>query len=242
MPFCLAIAAHVHAQRPDVSFVIPVAPTLDMETLDTYAQPQTNSWCKAISSPATLLVRPPDNHLQSDSAAHFNVQDTNQQTFGVKLHTDFPAYNELQQCQLAITTVGANTAELGALGIPMIVILPTQQMDAMRAWDGVPGLLANLPGVGSIVATLINHWFLRKKRLLAWPNIWAKEEIVPELVGPLDPKDIAANVLYYLDHPQSLDMIRDKLRSVRGESGAGDRIAHMVQKELTDLASSLNND
>ena len=164
--------------------------------------------------------------------AYFELQDSHQQPFQIKLHTDFPAYDELQHCSLAITTVGANTAELGALGLPMIVILPTQQIDAMRAWDGLPGLLANLPGVGKLVATVINLWFLRKKRLLAWPNIWAKEEIVPELVGRLDPKDIAAKVMAYMENPQQLEAMRHKLRSVRGESGAGDRIAHIIKDEL----------
>jgi lipid-A-disaccharide synthase len=38
---------------------------------------------------------------------------------------------------LCLTTVGANTAELGSLAVPMIVLLPTQQLDAMRAWDGL---------------------------------------------------------------------------------------------------------
>ena len=242
VPFVLAIAAHVHAQNPNISFVIPVAPTLDLQTLETYAQSQTNPWCEVIGSPSVTLeqpIKPTESSSQvvSEFAPHFKLQDTNQQVFSVKLHTDFPAYEVLQHCRLAITTVGANTAELGALAIPMIVILPTQQMDAMRAWDGLPGLLANLPGVGTLVATVINLWFLRKKRLLAWPNIWAKEEIVPELVGRLDPKTVAAKVLDYLEHPQSLETMRYQLRAVRGDAGAGDRIAHMIKAELSTVPS-----
>ena len=44
---------------------------------------------------------------------------------------------------------------------------------------------------------------LALKRLgqLAWPNIWAKAEIVPELAGNLQPAEIAAIVLDWLDHP-----------------------------------------
>jgi lipid-A-disaccharide synthase len=58
--------------------------------------------------------------------------------------------------------VGANTAELGALAVPMIVLLPTQQLDAMRSWDGLPGLLANLPVLGSSFAKAIN-WIIMKQ-------------------------------------------------------------------------------
>jgi lipid-A-disaccharide synthase len=93
----------------------------------------------------------------------------------VDLITDFPAHNQLSRCHLALTTVGANTAELGALAIPMIILLPTQQLDAMRTWDGLPGLLAQLPGVGSLFAKIINLYMLRKKRLYAWPNVrWCR--------------------------------------------------------------------
>jgi len=85
--------------------------------------------------------------------------------------------------------VGANTAELGALAVPMIVLLPTH-LDAMRAWDGIPGLLANLPVVGTGMANVINWLALRQLGLLAWPNIWAQSEVVPELVV-LQPQVVA---------------------------------------------------
>lgn len=270
VPFCLAIAAHIQAERPDIQFVIPVAPTLELKTLESYACPETNSWCTVVDSPvATLVTAPLQPSAQVSSVEHkplpyLNVQSKDRQSskersgnvqsgieqsenvqadllnsFPISLYQNFPAYGELQNCALAITTVGANTAELGALGVPMIVILPTQQIDAMRAWDGLPGLLANLPGVGRIVATGINLWFLRKKRLLAWPNIWAKAEIVPEMVGRLDPHDIAAKALGYLEQPDSLVRMRQQLRAVRGNAGAGDRISRLVIAELMSFEDGI---
>jgi lipid A disaccharide synthetase len=114
----------------------------------------------------------------------------------------------------------------------MIVLIPTQQADAMRAWGGIPGLLANLPGMGSSFAKLINWWFLRKPRLLAWPNIWAQESIVPELIGLLEPQAIADLALDYLDHPEKLQQMRDRLRSVRGQPGAAHKLSQIVVEEL----------
>jgi lipid-A-disaccharide synthase len=136
-----------------------------------------------------------------------------------------------------LTTVGANTAELGALGVPMIVLLPTQQLDAMRSWDGLPGLLANLPGVGSTFAKMINWLVLRRKGLLAWPNIWAQEEIVPELVGKLQAPEVGEMVIDYLQHPDKLEEIQAKLRRVRGEGGAGQKIAQIVNEEIESIQS-----
>jgi lipid-A-disaccharide synthase len=116
----------------------------------------------------------------------------------------------------------------------MIVLIPTQQLDAMRSWDGLPGLLANLPGVGSSFAKVINWLVLSQKGLLAWPNIWAKEEIVPELVGKLQPVEVGEMVLEFLAHPEKLDQMRNQLRSVRGESLAAQKIAEIVLDEIAN--------
>ncbi|WP_365973039.1 hypothetical protein [Moorena sp. SIO4G3] len=150
----------------------------------------------------------------------------------VELWDSFPAYELLSQCCLCLTTVGANTAELGSLAVPMIVLLPTQQLDAMRAWDGLPGLLVKLPGVGSSLAKVINWLVLGQKRLFAWPNIWAKREIVPELVGKLEPVEVAQLALDYLEHPEKLSEMRSHLKSVRGKPGAAQTLAQLVKQEL----------
>ncbi len=55
-----------------------------------------------------------------------------------------PAYSDLSQCDIALTTVGANTAELGSLNIPMIVVVPTQHILVMEAWDGLVGLIIEM--------------------------------------------------------------------------------------------------
>ena len=114
----------------------------------------------------------------------------------------------------------------------MIVLLPTQQLDAMRSWDGLPGLLANMPLLGSSFAKLINWLVLSRKGLLAWPNIWAQSMIIPELVGKLQPQEVGEMVLDYLAHPEKLAAIQAKLRSVRGEAGAAQKLAQMVCEEI----------
>ena len=114
----------------------------------------------------------------------------------------------------------------------MIVLLPTQQLDAMRAWDGIPGLLANLPLVGTSMAKVINWLALRRLGLLAWPNIWAKSEVVPELVGKLQPQQVAEFALDFLQHPEKLEQMRSHLRSIRGEPGAAQKLATLVSEEL----------
>ncbi|BAZ48387.1 hypothetical protein NIES4103_09950 [Nostoc sp. NIES-4103] len=224
VPLTLAIAEYIHAKIPQTKFVIPVAPTLDLQTLASFADPQKNPFVKTFGfDSASLIV--------SKESTQKSVLQT-EKGLSVELWQENPAYGLLSQCCICLTTVGANTAELGALGVPMIVLLPTQQLDAMRSWDGLPGLLANLPGVGSYFAKVINWLVLRRKGLLAWPNIWAQEEIVPELVGKLQPQEVGEMVLDFLAHPEKLDDMRNKLHSVRGESGAAQKIAQIVCEEM----------
>ena len=201
VPLTLAIAEYIHSKLPQTKFFIPVAPTLDLPTLASFANPENNLFTKAFNFQGADLI---DNHFLTSTGLIVELKQEN------------PAYHLLSQCSICLTTVGANTAELGALAVPMIVLLPTQQLDAMRSWDGLPGILANLPFIGTTFARIINWWMLKNKGLLAWPNIWAQAEIVPELVGKLQPKEVVEMVLDLLANPEKLEAIRHKLRSVRG--------------------------
>lgn len=221
VPLMLAIAERVHVVRPQTQFVIPVAPTLDLKRLSKFANPHQNPVLRRVGgTTASLMALDQAPYLQTEKGLR------------VDLWTQFPAYALLRTCRLCLTTVGANTAELGSLAVPMLVLLPTQQLDAMRAWDGLPGLLANLPGVGTGIATAYNWFMLRRLGLLAWPNIWAGKAIVPELVGQLQPQAIANMVLDLLDQPEKLNQMREDLRRVRGEPGAAQKLASLVAAEL----------
>jgi hypothetical protein len=219
LPLMLAIAEQIQAARPEVRFVIPVAPTLEATDLARFADPEHNPLITSLGWTAATLT--PDRTALKTASG-----------LVVDLHTSFPAYDLLTQCCLCLTIIGANTAELGSLAVPMLVLLPTQQLDAMRSWDGLPGLLSNLPGVGSGIAKLINWMALRRLGLLAWPNIWAGREVVPELVGHLEPPAVAAQVLDYLAHPEKLQQMQADLRSVRGAPGAAAKLVTLVCEEL----------
>ncbi|AFY34726.1 hypothetical protein [Calothrix sp. PCC 7507] len=224
VPLMLAIAEYIHAKNPQTKFVIPVAPTLDLQTLANFADPRKNPFVQTFGFSSASLISPEESTRNSKLKTDRGVE--------VELYQENPAYELLSRCSICLTTVGANTAELGALAVPMIVLLPTQQLDAMRSWDGLPGLLANLPGVGTTFAKIINWFFLRRKGLLAWPNIWAQEEVVPELVGQLQPAEVGEMVLDLLAHPEKLAAIRAKLLSIRGEAGAAQKLAQIVSEEI----------
>ncbi|PSN13396.1 lipid-A-disaccharide synthase [filamentous cyanobacterium CCT1] len=227
LPFALGTAEAIHRLRPNTQFVIPVAPMLSLEALAQFADAAHNPDIQLIKGAATAEL------VEANSAL---PRLRTPSGLEVLLWQTSPAYDLMSQMRFCLTTVGANTAELGSLGVPMMVLLPTQKLEAMKAWDGIPGLLANLPLVGDSLTRIINRLVLRQiyreGKLFAWPNIWAKREIVPERIGPLKPEEVATQVVSYLENPLALEAIRQDLRSVRGEAGAASKLAAMVVEEL----------
>ncbi len=232
VPLVLAIADYLKQQRPQTRFVIPVAPTLDLETLARYADASFNPIVHVVHGPSTELVRPHAGQLP-----YLKTEGGTQ----IMLWQPFPAYDVLTQCRICVTTVGANTAELGSLAVPMVVLLPTHQLDAMRSWDGLPGILSGLPGIGRPLLKLFNLVVLgilqRSGKQFAWPNIWAKREIVPELWGRLRPEAVGDRLLDYLAHPQKLQAMTQALRQVRGTPGAADKLAQLVYQDERSAVS-----
>ena len=148
------------------------------------------------------------------------------------MHENPPAHSPLSQCNLALTTVGANTAELGALGVPMIVIVPTQHLNVMQAWDGILGILGRIPVFRRGIGLLISLWKIRNRGFIAWPNISAGKMIVPEKVGFLYPKEVAEEIAEWLHSPERLKGQKEDLQSLRGKPGAVEAMSEEVIKLL----------
>lgn len=232
VPYCLAIANHLHHHRPQTKFIIPVAPGVTVAALARYADPDQNPLIPKFAGSTAALTQP-------DQGLPYLCTPPGSK---VMLWAPCPAHDLLGHCQVCITTVGANTAELMALAVPMIVVIPTQQLDVMRAWDGVLGLIANLPSCGAKFATLINRFILKQGLgLKAWPNIWAGKEIVPELVGNLYPQTVARQLQTLLETPANLQHIRTDLKAIRGETGAVKRFVKLIVEALPVDTRHLSN-
>ena len=223
MPFLLDTADRLAQQRPSCRFLLPVAPTTSVSDLERFAGPSNPiaaSYRSGIASIQAPNASTPWRRLITSAGTEIHLQE------------DPPAHGPLSQCSLALTTVGANTAELGALGVPMIVIVPTQHLGVMQAWDGWLGLLARLPGLRWCIGTLLSAWRLRHHGYLAWPNISAGRAVVPERVGAIEPEAIAAEAADWLESPERLQGQQEDLRSLRGQPGAVAALAAEVRSLL----------
>ncbi len=230
VPLLLAIAQTLHTQRPtpknQTQYVIGVAPNITRADLMRYADPQQNPVIFDVPCPSVKLIEPPD------ALPYIQIQNGPK----IFLWQTFPALDLFSQCTLCFTTIGANTAQLGALATPMIVLLPTQQVDGLKLLDGLPGLFVRIPGIDIIarkfISPLVVSTLQKSGKLFAWPNIWAKKEVVPEVLGAITAEEVSAIAQTYLTHPDKLTAMSQTLRDLRGPAGAADKMASLILKTV----------
>ncbi len=224
VPFLLETADRLAALRPGCRFLLPLAPTTSLAELlqcAGAANPIARRYASGVPRPLLSTL------LENDGVALVTPAGTR-----IELVRAAPAHGPLSQCALALTTVGANTAELAGLGVPMLVLVPTQHPEVMRAWDGLAGWLARLPGLGALLGRALSAWRLRRRTPMALPNIHAGRLLVPERVGAISPAQIAAESADWLSRPERLEDLRQDLRGLRGETGAVAALAALVQELL----------
>ncbi len=225
VPFLLETADRLAALRPGCRFLLPVAPTTTVAELLAHGGPGNPIAAHYGAGEPRLVPAGQGQELCTPAGT------------SIRLVLEQPAHGPLSQCRLALTTVGANTAELGALGVPMIVLVPTQHLHVMQAWDGWLGLLARLPLLRWLLGVALTAWRMRHRGYLAWPNISAGRAVVPERVGAITPAAIAAEAAEWLAHPARLEGQRDDLRSLRGQPGAVAALAGLVRGLLPAAAA-----
>ena len=219
IPFFLEMADHISSDRNDIKLMIPIAPTTNIKDF-LYYQSDKNPLAKNYTSKIKSIKRIKGSTFQYVLKTEKNVK--------IYLISISPAYQILKKCKLAITTVGANTAELAAINLPMIVVLPTQHLDLMSAWDGIFGIIGKIPILNKIIAICIKNWYLNNKKFFAWPNIKSKKLIVPERIGEIKPKEIADEAIFLISNENLLQDQRNNLIKERGQQGAVQKLTKLI--------------
>ena len=219
IPFFLDVADKISTLVPDCKFLIPLAPTTNIDEIEYFGSsrnPITKQYKSGIKS-----IMKANNELKRGILITKNSTE-------ILIQEEYPAYGDLSQCDLALTTVGANTAELSSLNIPMIVIVPTQHILVMNAWDGLIGLIARLPIFKWFLGLFISFIKLKRRGFLALPNISAKRMIVPERVGHITPKEIALEAIDWLHSQSRLAGQKQDLQALRGNKGATKKFCKQI--------------
>ncbi len=226
IPFFLEVADHIAEENQNINFIIPIAPTTDKSEY-LFFQSNKNPIAKYYSSKIKTIKS------FKDSVFDYVIETSkNTKIFLIK---KYPCYEILKECDLAITTVGANTAELAAISLPMIVVLPTQHLNMMNAWDGIFGVIGKISFINRFLTFIIKNFYLKKKKFFAWPNIKAKRMIIPERIGNISPRKIAKEVLFLIKNRDQLKSIRENLSKERGDKGAAKKLASIIINSIKKL-------
>ena len=219
IPFFLEIVDHIALESKNINFIIPIAPTTNTSEY-LFFQSDKNPIAKNYSSKIKAIKN------ISHSIFDYLIETSNNTK--IYLIKKNPCYEVLKECDLAITTVGANTAELASIALPMIIVLPTQHLNMMNAWDGIFGLIGKVSFINHFVTLIIKYWYLKTKKFFAWPNIKAKRLIVPERIGKISPKQIAKEVVLLINNEENLKTLKGNLLKQRGSQGAVERLANII--------------
>ncbi len=226
IPFFLEVADNIAEENQNINFIIPMAPTTDKSEY-LFFQSNKNPIARNYSSRIKTIKN------SKDSCFDYVIETSkNTKIHLIKKH---PCYEILKECDLAITTVGANTAELAAINLPMLVVLPTQHLNMMNAWDGIFGVIGKISFINRFLVFIINYFYLKKKKFFAWPNIKAKKMIIPERIGNISPKKIAKEILFLIKDRDQLKKIRENLHKERGDRGAVEKLAYIIINSIKKL-------
>ncbi len=220
MPLLLRTAEILAQTYPEARFVLPVAPTIQLAKLAVYATAANPNIALLGGVSAQLETRDNQTYLVTEGGLEILIWQR------------APAYDVMRLCRVCVTTVGVNTAELAALGVPMVVVIPLNKVEIMKAWDGIPGLAMQLPLVGNFIARQLNPWLIKRMGLLAWPNLLAQEMIVPELKQVLTPADIAAATEPFLTDDALWQNTHNRLIETMGQPGAVANLLVLVEEAL----------
>lgn len=136
-------------------------------------------------------------------------------------------YDIMQVADLALTVPGSNTAEMAAMGLPMVVALPLNLAESIPL-PGLAQYVERVPVVGKRWKRAIVHRLSARTPLVALPNRKAGRAIVPEVRGILRPEDVALEAERLLADAKARSAMAAALREVMGPPGAARRIAERL--------------
>ena len=237
IPYFLEMADEIAKISNNINLMIPLAPTVDIQDLFYYASENNHIACHYSSQIKSI---------KKINDKNFDYLLETQKDTKIFILLNNPNYPILSQCELAVTTVGANTAELAAIQMPMIVVLPTQHLDIIKSWDGIFGILGKLPFFNYLITHFIKRWYIKNKKFFSWPNIRANKMVIPERIGEINPETIAEEVMHLINNEELLQEQKRRLSRQRGRKGAVKKLTSLIlrsiEKQINYQGSSISNE
>jgi len=142
------------------------------------------------------------------------------------------AGSAMRTADYALTQPGTNTLEMMHCGLPALVAVPFDFLDAAPV-SGLGRLVSRVPLLGKT----IKEWKVRQSLrrfggFLSWPNRIAGRAILDEAIGNLTPYDLAERVAASLEDKKKLACVRGELLKLSGEGGAASRLCDAAENAV----------
>jgi lipid A disaccharide synthetase len=200
LPFFLDTTRIMKKISPDVQFLMISSPFLSEDEIK-----------KALHGKGTLYSQDGDKYVQMDNGFRVRIVSGDR-------------HEAISASDLVLTIPGTNTAEIGALGVPMVSVFPTNFPDEIPL-EGTIDLICRVPLLGMLLKRTLIKWIAMKTRYFALPNIKANKELVPEINGNTSPKEAAAQAMARLRDKEWLEDAGKKLKEIMGPRGAAKKVA-----------------
>jgi len=141
------------------------------------------------------------------------------------------AFEQVYNSEIVMTIPGTNTARLAALGMPMVVVFPLDNPDVIPL-EGLLHFITKIPYFGSKLKKFFIETVNKKTKFFSLPNIKANKEIVQEIRGKINPKQVADEVIKLINDDNRRRQMSKELINAMGILGAANNIAEEINEAL----------
>lgn len=202
IPLYLKTAKFLLKENPKIQLIIPLSPFLDRELLDA-----------SIKGMGKIISKNGNNYIKTND---FEV-----------LLTDSYIFDATSISDLAVTIPGTNTAEIAALGKPMVMFFPVDKAHILPM-EGINDLLTRIPLIAPILRRIIIRVINWRTKYFSLPNKIAGEEIIPEIREKINPEKAAKTILKYLADKEWQIRTEKRLKGLMGKKGASDKVVNEI--------------
>ncbi|MBI5700912.1 hypothetical protein HZC34_03570 [Candidatus Saganbacteria bacterium] len=142
----------------------------------------------------------------------------------------FTPFDSITAAELVVTIPGTNTAQIAALGLPMLVIFPLDKPEDIPL-EGLAHYITSIPILGYAIKKILVKIANSRTKYFALPNILADDELVPEIRGKIDPENTADKILEMLNDKDCLDTTSRNLKDLLKPSNSSEKIVQTILNE-----------
>ncbi len=148
----------------------------------------------------------------------------------------FTPFESITAADLVVTIPGTNTAQVAALGLPMIVLFPLDKPESIPM-EGLANYLGAIPVLGNIIKRIIANLVNKATKYFALPNIKANREIIPEIRGKISIKEASDKILGMVHDDFYLGETSQILKHLMAQANASEKIVEAIINETIFKAS-----